>query len=390
MGISSSMYVALTGMRMSQAAMETASHNIANVNTDGYSRQRINLATLPSQTAKWGQMGLGVTADNVIRYHDQFLTRSLIMTGSSLGANVAKKSQVDNLEVFFNESAGNGINASLNDFFASFDQLADEANNKPYREELIEYAQTLATQLKFRRDEMDELQRDTNKRIDDAVKEINNLLSEIATLNQEITAAEDPTLNRQANDLRDAREEKTRQLAEYMNIEFFEDPQDGQWTITTGKGIPLVLKNRDFALVTNTKSNGDVSLHTTHNDFWMEDITGQVETGAVGGYLEFRDEILADYYRQYDSFVDGLIFAVNNQHAQGAGIDLFTEAQGTTYISNLAATEVAFPGDDNDVRISSLVPHLASQEPYDPYRDPDNIEVKFVKATQMTSEITSS
>ncbi|MDR2459710.1 MAG: flagellar hook-associated protein FlgK [Deltaproteobacteria bacterium] len=390
MSISSSMYVALTGMRMSQAAMETASNNIANVNTPGYSRQRINLATLPSQTRSWGQMGLGVTGDNIIRYHDEFLTRSLIMTGSTLGKEVAIKNQVDNLEIFFNESAGNGINAAMNDYFAAFDQLADEANNEPNREELIEYAQTLATQLKYRKEEMDELRLDTNKRIDDAATEINTLIAELASLNKEITVYEDPTLNRQANDLRDTREEKTRQLAEYMDIEYYEDPHDGQWTITTGTGIPLVLKERSFPLTTNTSSNGDVSLHTSHNDYWQEDITGQITGGAVGGYIEFRDEILSEYYKQYESFVDGFIFQANNQHAQGTGLSLMTEVLGTTQVSNLASVEIDFPGDDNSIRISSLVPHLASKEPYDPYSDPDNIEVRFVKSEKVTSEITST
>jgi flagellar hook-associated protein FlgK len=391
MSISSAMYVALTGMRMSQAAMEVSSHNIANVNTAGYSRQRINLATLPTWNASWGQMGLGVDANNIVRYNDQFLTRSIIMTGSTLGHHITMKSSMDNLELFYNESNGNGINQAMSDFFNSFSQLADEAGNKPYREELIEYTQSLATQLSLRRDEMDKLRTDTNKRISDGVKEVNKLLAEIASLNEEITVYEDPTLNRQANDLRDTREELTKQLAEYMNIDYYEDPHDGQWTITSKKGIPLVLKNQDFPLITTTDSAGDVNVHTSHNQYWMEDITGSITEGAIGGYLEFREDVLMEYYRQYDSFVDALIFNVNNQHAQGAGEALFSEAVGTTKISNRASTEIAFPGDDNDIRISSLVPHLASKEPYDDfYSDPENIEVRFEKAKSVTSEITST
>ncbi|MDR0620342.1 MAG: flagellar hook-associated protein FlgK [Deltaproteobacteria bacterium] len=390
MGISSSMYTALTGMRMAQAAMEVSSNNIANVNTPGYSRQRINLATLPSWNATWGQVGLGVDANNIIRYNDQFLTRSIIMTGSTLGHHVTMKSSMDNLELFYNESNGNGINQAMNDFFNSFSQLADEANNKPYREELIEYTQSLATQLNLRRMEMDELRIDTNKRIADGVVEVNKLLTEIASLNEEITVYEDPTLNRQANDLRDTREELTRQLAEYMNIEYYEDPHDGQWTITSKMGIPLVLKIQAYPLTTNTDSAGDVTIHTSHNQYWMEDISGSIVEGAIGGYLEFREDVLMEYYRQYDSFVDGLIFNINNQHAQGAGQALFSEAVGTTKISNLATVEIAFPGDDNDIRISSLVPHLVSEEPYDNvYSDPENIEVRFEKSKTVTSEITS-
>jgi flagellar hook-associated protein FlgK len=390
MGITSSMYTALTGMRAAQTGIETASNNIANVNTEGYSRQRLNLSTLPSAAAASLQVGFGVKVDNVQRYHDDFLTRSLIMTGSDLGHDVALKNQVDNLEVFFNESGGKGINAAMSDFFASVDQLAAEPNNASYREELIEYAQTLASQLTFRQDDMDALRADTNKRIDDAVKDVNTLLSQIATLNKEIAAAEDPSLNREANEQRDTREELTRQLGEHMNIEYYEDPQDGQWTITTGKGIPLVLKDKAYPITTNTAANGDVSLHTTHNSHWMENVTGQITGGAIGAYLEFRDVVLEEYYQEYGSFVDGLIFAVNDQHAQGAGLSLLTETAATTKVSNLCSTQVGFKGDDNDLIISSLVPKLASREPYDPYSDPGNIEVRFEKSKAKGSEISST
>ncbi|MDR1394844.1 MAG: flagellar hook-associated protein FlgK, partial [Deltaproteobacteria bacterium] len=389
MGISSSMYVALTGMYVSQAAMETASHNIANVNTPGYSRQRVNLSTLYAQSQSYGQIGLGAQVDNVMRYHDQFLTRSLITTGSALGFGVGLKSALDNLELFFNESQGGGINEAANNFFASWDQLADEAGSRPVREELIQNVQSLAKQLALRRTDLDALRLDTNKRIDDAVKEVNTLIEEIASLNQQITAIEDPTLNRQANDLRDTRDEKTRELAEYMNIEFYEDPHDGQWTITSSAGIPLVLKERTFPLTTSSKSNGDVSIRTTHNQYWLEDISHSITEGAIGGWLNFRDVVLDDVYKQYDSYVDGLIFAINDQHAQGAGLSMLTETQASSLISNRSYAQVDFPGDDNTIRFSSLVPHLASQEPYGPYSDPDNLTVRFKKSSVITSEITS-
>jgi flagellar hook-associated protein FlgK len=150
------------------------------------------------------------------------------------------------------------------------------------------------------------------------------------------------------------------------------------------------MKDRVFELTTGTKSNGDVTLHTAHNDYWMEDISGQVTGGAMGGYLEFRDVVLDDIYRQYDSFVDGVIFSLNDQHAQGASTALFTELQATTLVSNRAYQVIEFPGDDNDVQISSLVSHLTSKEPYDAYSDPENIEIRFEKSKTVTSEITST
>jgi flagellar hook-associated protein FlgK len=334
-------------------------------------------------------MGLGVQIDNVQRYHDDFLTRSLIMTGSTLGHDVALKQSLDNLELFFNESNGGGINQAMNDFFASWDQLADEPANQPYREELIQYAESLTKQIAIRRDSLDAMRQDANTRIDDAVKEVNSLLKEIASLNHQITVSEDPSKNREANELRDTREELTRQLGEYMNISYYEDPQDGQWTITSSAGIPLVLKDQDYPLSTNTKSNGDVEIRTSHNQYWLEEISPSITEGAIGGWLEFRDEVLYETYKTFDSFTDGLIFAINDQHVQGAGEALFTEAQGTTLVSNRAYAELDFAGNDNSLLLSTWVSHLESKEPYSAYADPENITVSFKKADQMTSEISS-
>ena len=394
MGITSSMYVALSGLNLSQTGMEVASHNIANVNTVGYSRQRLNLETMPTwKSAAYGQMGTGVSAQNITRFHDEFLTRSIVNKGSEYGAAAAQKQIIDSLEAFFNESDGNGINEAMNDFFNLWESCADAPELDPIREELISTAKTLAEQLAGRRKDMDAIRADLNARVTQAVGDINSITASIAKLNQQIMATEDKAANQQANDLRDSRDALLIQLGEMIDIDWYEDPNSGAVNISLCSGPSLVSNTTSYPLGTYTDASGDAQVLANYRRTsppWEEDVTGKINGGTVGGWLQFRDNDLRDFYLQYESFVDQLIFQVNNQHAQGAGLDLFTGSTGSSLISNTPGYNFSFPGNDNDIKIKANVPHVDYREPYDPMSDPENISVRFVKASGIANGITSS
>ncbi len=394
MGITSSLYVALSGMNMSQAGMEVASHNIANVNTPGYSRQRLNLETMPTwKNSAWGQMGTGVNAQNISRFHDDFLTRSIVDKSTQYGAASAQKAAIDALEAFFNESGGNGINQAMNDFFALWDSVADAAELNPTREELVSVAQTLADQLSMRRADMDAVRKDINARVESAVKDINTIIKSIAGLNEEIMRSEDPSRNQQANDLRDTRDALLIELGTLIDIDYWEDEVNGAININFAAGPALVANANYYEVGAETDDSGDIHVIANNRRTsppWPEDVTSRIEGGAVGGWIQFRDVKLRDFYLQYESFVDQLTFQINNQHAQGVGQDLFTDITATSKVSNHPSYNFSFNGRDNDLQLTALVPHLEAREPYDPMADPENISVRFVKATKATNEITSS
>ena len=394
MGISSSMYVALSGMNLSQAGMEVASHNIANVNTPGYSRQRLNLETTPTWKSSYGQMGTGVSAQNITRYHDEFLTRSIVSKSTQYGYAAAQKSAIDALEAFFNESDGNGVNAALNEFWANWDNIADAAELDPTREALIGVAETLANQLNMRREDMDAIRQDLNARIENAVQDINSIIKSIASLNQEIMRSEDPGRNQQANDLRDTRDALITQLGELIDIDYWEDPINGAVNISFFSGPALVMGDSYYEVGGEIDESGDMHIIANNRRAsppWPEDVTGKINGGAVGGWIEFRDTKMRDFYLKYESFVDQLIFQVNNQHAQGVGQDLYNGTiTGSSLVSNLPSYNFSFNGPDNDLKLTALVPHLDHKEPYSAKTDPENISVRFVKSETPTKEVTSS
>ncbi len=395
MGITSSMYIALTGMNMSQAGMEVASHNIANVNTPGYSRQRLNLETTPTwKGAAWGQMGTGVTAQNISRFHDEFLARSIVTKTSQYSGASAKKAAIDAVEAFFNESDGSGINQAMSDFFAAWDSVADAAELNPTREELVSLAKTLADQIKLRRQDLDSVRQDLNMRLDSAVKDVNTVIKDIAQINQQIMVGEDQSRNQQANDLRDTRDALMTQLATLIDVDYWEDPTNGAFNVSFKNGQPLVTNTSYYEVGTETDESGD--LHVIANNRrtqppWPQDVTNQITGGAIGGWIDFRDNEMRELYLQYESFVDELTFRVNNQHAQGVGQDLYTDTTGSSLISNLPSTVFSFDGADNDLKLTALVPHMDYKEPYNAQNDPENIAVRFAKSNpNTTSKITSS
>ncbi|MDR2725484.1 MAG: flagellar hook-associated protein FlgK [Candidatus Adiutrix sp.] len=394
MGVSSSLYVALTGLNLSQAALEVVSNNIANVNTPGYSRQRINLENLATwRHGRWGAMGTGVSAQNITRYHDQFLTRSLITKNFELGSAAARKDGLDTLEVYFNESDGNGINAALNSFFASWESLADAAELDPTRAELVHLVDTLAKQVAQRRSDLDGLRQDLNGRVAEAADNINLIIGAIAKLNHQIMVLEDPARRQEANSLRDSRDALMFQLGEIIDYDFWEDPLTGAVNITFKDGPCLVADTSVYEVGVSRDSSGDLRIIANNRRTsppWPEDVTRKINGGALGGWLEFRDKTLKDLYIKFESFVDNLIFQVNHQHAQGVGLDLYTDTIANNPISNVPAFTFEFPGRDNDLKLSALVPHLDSREPYLAQADPENISVRFVKGESHTNKITST
>ena len=393
MSLTSSMYVALSGMSMAQAGMEVANHNIANVNTPGYSRQRLNLATTPTwESGVWGQMGTGVTAENITRYHDQFLTRSIINKSTEFGATSSQKAVGSAIEGFFNESDGQGINQGMSDFFRLWDSVADAAELAPTREDLIGMSKTLAAQLTQRRDDMDTVRKDLNHQVAKAVGDINNIAGSIANLNRDIAGLEDQAHNQEANDLRDTRDSLMVQLSELVDFNHWEDPVNGAVNIAFADGPPLILNSKVYEVGLATDESGDVDIIANHRQTeppWPENVTSKISGGTVGGWINYRENEMREFYMQYEAFVDSFLFEVNSQHSQGVGLEMFTSTIGTSQVSNHPSTTVEFRGDNNDLSVSALVPHFTQKEPYVAQSDPENIAVRFVKSATPTNEVSS-
>jgi flagellar hook-associated protein 1 len=371
MGLTSTFYIAQRGLQVSQLAMETVSHNISNVNTPGYSRQSLDLITTIPSPSRIGPLGTGVDASSISRAHDEFITRNLIEKNALLAKYEAQKLGIDALESVFNETMGNGINEALSEFWNAWQDLANNPEGSPERANLLEKADTLARTINTKRGDMDAIRMDINRRMEEAIIDVNNVIREVAGLNEKIVAIEAGHLQN-ANDLRDKRDVYLQRLAEYMNITHFEDSRTGAVSVLTPSGTPLVADGSYWTLKAATeRETGDINIEWERTSGGTVDITDTIRGGQIGGWLELRDEIMDDFYKQLESFTEGLITEINRQHSQGAGLIAYEDLTSSYSISEYATYKTELAGTNNDFKFTSTIPG----------DDGERINIRFVKAS---------
>ncbi|HEY8339183.1 MAG TPA: flagellar hook-associated protein FlgK, partial [Egibacteraceae bacterium] len=198
-----SLHTALTGLRASQVGLDTASHNIANANTVGFTRQRVVLTARPAYQSLVGPIGTGVQVSDIARTRDQFLD-ARVRAASASSANAGTTAELlGKLEDVLAEPE-NGITVELTELWAAFEDLGLDPSNAGARRQVISSLEALANRINTIDAGWAQLGADTEQRLAVAVDQVNDLLRDVAQLNQDIAA----TLAREGtpNDLLDARD----------------------------------------------------------------------------------------------------------------------------------------------------------------------------------------
>ncbi len=218
---------AVRGIYANQLSLDTVGHNIANANTEGYSRQRVNLATTRPEVVYGGvgalQVGTGVAIESVTRARDTFMDRQYWKENSTLGYASNLVSTYSQIEDIFNDEVGSlGIQTVLNNFWQSWETLADNASSESARTAVRERGAELVQAIQHASDQVADLVDNVNSTLNAKVAEINELSSEIYSLNKQIANIEVGGMEN-ANDLRDRRDLLTDKLSKMMNVRVFED-----------------------------------------------------------------------------------------------------------------------------------------------------------------------
>ncbi len=331
--------VAGRGLTAASLGIRTAGHNIANVETPGYSRQRqIVAATRPFPDAA-GNLGTGVEPITVDRASDAFLQQQLMRQGSLLGAADAQAQALSRVEGTLNEQGGAGLSAALGAFYDAFDDLAAASTpGAPIEREALRAAAGSTIDVLHSLDgQLRSQQRDANAAIEAGVGEINRLIGQIDGLNVEIVKLE---VRAPANDLRDQLDLALRELSQLVDIDTFEDGF-GRTTVTLSNGLPLVEGGRARQLETlpdaaNPFDPGFVRIRYRDGANQL-DATAEIGGGRLGGLLRVRDDLVPAAIRSLDTVTYNLVSQVNAVHAAGVGLD------GTTgdFFQALAGVEDA-------------------------------------------------
>ena len=310
----------LTGLRAFQSALATTSHNIANVNTDGYSRQRVNFGTMPAQNVGVGYIGSGVQPQSVVRILDQYRVDSLrtnISEEARLGAFNDLAGSIDGLLA----SPDSGLSQPLQDFFAALQTVADNPSSVSARQVALSQANVLSDRVATLNTRLEDQNNQVNARLSQAVTQVNALAESVADLNLAIRDAQAAAGGAPANDLLDQRDLVLQQLSEQIAIDVV-DQGDGAVSVFVGNGQALVLGGDSSRLTLAQgeypSANPEVAMVTaTGTTMPLASVSG----GEIGGLLDFRREMLDPTRNTLGQMAIGLTEVMNAQHQAGMDLD---------------------------------------------------------------------
>ncbi|GIO12278.1 flagellar hook-associated protein 1 [Cohnella xylanilytica] len=278
-----------------QAALQTTGHNVANANTEGYTRQTVKMvASRPieapgmSHSTAAGQIGTGVEYNSVSRIRERFLDLQYRNENKTLANWTVRQDTLQKLETIFNEPSDTSLRSAIDNFFNSWNDLAESPEDETARKLVRENAMSMADAFNQTSKQLTELSEDLNENIEVKTTQLNTIISTIADLNGQIRRVE--ALGDNANDLRDQRDLLTDELSSIVNINVTE-AENGDYQISIG-GTPLV----------NGEEDTPMDSATLKGLFDSGDVNG----GEIYGMIYSRDVYVVDYKRQLDTLASGL------------------------------------------------------------------------------------
>jgi len=205
----SGLNIGLSSLYAQQRGLQVTGHNIANANTDGYSRQRVDLSAnhgpvSPAVHSRWSGAGNGVTVDGTDRVRDEFLEGRALVEHGRDAALRAVNGVLREVETTFAEPGDIGLQSQMSDFFNGWDDVANNPDDLAARTQLLERAETLATGLNRAAAGLTGLRDVSVQQLDALTEEVNATATRVAELNQAVSVATRSGLS--PNDLADQRD----------------------------------------------------------------------------------------------------------------------------------------------------------------------------------------
>ena len=310
-----------------QAGMNVAGHNIANINNEDFSRQRVQLEDQHPRKSMFGQ---GVNIGSVERVTDRFATQRVIAEQARLGGLSVREQTLAKLEQIFNEMETGGLRATLNEFWDAWGHLANQPESEIHRSELITKTRSLTRKLNEMGGQLRGLRTEVNGRMSLQIEQINQLAEQLAVQNTNVQRTDRG--RGEASDLRDEREATLKKISKLIEINWFED-DDKLIQVTAGNGWPLVAGRRAGRLEASLKNNelGMFSLHGIDPQGISKDLTGEIREGEMAEMFKLRDETILGFVKRLDEFTTEMAYKINRLHSSGTGINSSTDSLRSSF-----------------------------------------------------------
>ena len=323
--IFSSLYLGLNSFFANKVAMDIVGHNIANVNTPGYSRQRAVMTPVTPMRTAIGLLGRGVEVNTVTQIRNEFYEKDIQEQLKKYGFYSAEKSSFEQIETIISNDNDSGLSASITNMFNFFEDLSTNPEDYPTRQSVYYAALDLTNTIKEMRGNLDRQRTNMDLAVKDSIEDINLKLDQIASLNEDIIR-EKPNGN--TNDFVDQRTNLLQELSQKIDVNYFLE-ENGSMTVMKG-GITLVSRNHFNSIEgkVETSNNGYVDVYVNLSGK-QENITDNIKYGELGAYIDVRDNKIVNYIDEIDELTKSIITEVNKVHSSGIGLTNFTIMTGT-------------------------------------------------------------
>lgn len=348
----SSLHLALSGLYAQRRGLDVTGQNIANANTDGYSRQRVTMRSeagpvVPALYSRWNGTGQGVRSSSVQRLRDQFLATRAYQEHSANSAAKSTQATLARIELAFAEPSDQGIGSQLSEFLAGWDDLANKPDDVAARAQLLERAKTLAFGFQQADASLASLRTSLIDQMGAVVFDVNAAAENIASLNQSIQVASSSGLS--TNDLMDQRDLLISRLSEQVGVTTREGPSGTVDVFVDGTALVRGSSFEKLRVSVDPTPPNPVSV------VWDRDGYPTTPGGEVSSMISSVNDVIARYRTDLTAVAQKVHDDVNALHTTGYALDGVTT--GTDFfIMGPAGLEVnpAVIADQNLIAASSL------------------------------------
>lgn len=298
--------IARSAIAAQQTAVQVISQNVANAETEGYSRQRAELVASTPQRFGFGSVGTGVLVGNVVRMRDSLLDANYRTEASTAEGFGLRRDLLTQVESIFGEPSDQALSSSLDAFWSSWSDLSNNPGSSSAQAVVKQRGIEVASTLNRLASRLNDLEATTRTRLASSVDEVNRLANQLGELNGKITAAE--VSGGQAPDLRDARDKIADQLAKIGGARII--PQSNGTVSFLIGGVTIV--DGKFARPIEVRTGPPTGIGLVGD----VDSLPQVE-GPLGAIATLLNTDIPSIRTKLDSLAKGLVNGVNYLHTSG-------------------------------------------------------------------------
>lgn len=354
---------AAQGLGVYRAQVATASNNISNANTPGYSRQEaVATETTPSEVVGTnGYIGRGVTLQGVVQARDPFVEAQLSMAFSNSSSSSAQSDALSTVTAL-NPQSQTSVTNALGAFYSALRSLNQNPSDLGLRQSVVDSAQSLATAFNTTSSSIIQARNGIDQNVSAVIDKVNGLLSSVADLNKSIALAVNS--GRTPNDLLDVRQNDLDQLAQMIGARAVPDDHSGVNIVLPG-GTCLVsgIVASKLSIQANVNNGNHLDVVFQPQDGGSPSVLKQSELGGqIGGLVSARDDTLGTAETSLDNLAFDFSSAINGQHEKGyaldgsTGHDLFTVLGGPTDAAKNIAVDATVFGNPSLVAAAGSTP----------------------------------